>query len=117
MHKKVTDEQIMTLLLSGRTQTQIAEEVGLSVSHICRRINKPDFQSMLTVYRRQVVENTLTELTAHSQKAVRTLAELMNDKNSFVRFNAASRILSLIQDFTVQVDLIREIQLLKEQQN
>lgn len=116
MSKKVTDEQIMTLILTGKTQRQIADEVGLSVSHVCRRINRPDFQSLLAVYRRQVVQNTLTELTAHSQKAVKTLTELMDDKNAFVRFNSASRVLSLIQDFTVQIDLMKELQEIKEQQ-
>lgn len=40
---------------------------------------------------------------------------ILDDRNSFVRFNSASRILSLIQDFTAQVDLMKEIQQLKEQ--
>ena len=94
--QKVTDEQILILLLSGKTQRQIASETGLSVTHVCRRINRPDFQSKMTVYRKQVVEDSLTQLTAHAQKSIQVLAELLDDKNSFVRFNSASRILSLI---------------------
>jgi len=114
---KVTDEQIMIHLLNGKTQRQIAEEVGLSVTHVCRRINRPDFQSRMSVYRKQVVDSSLTQLTTHAQKSIQVLAELLDDKNAFVRFNSASRILSLIQDFTAQVDLMKEIQELKEQQS
>lgn len=71
----------------------------------------------MSVYRKQVVDSSLTQLTTHAQKSIQVLAELLDDKNAFVRFNSASRILSLIQDFTAQVDLMKEIQELKEQQS
>lgn len=117
MQKKVEDAQIISLLISGKTQTEISKEVGLSLSHLNRRIHRPDFQTQLTEYRKQIIQNTLTELTSHSQKAVRVLAMLMDAPNDFVKFNSASRILSLVQDYTCQVDLMLEIEQLKEQQN
>lgn len=113
---KVSDEELLTLCLSGMTQRQIATKLGMSQPQVCRRMNKPEFQSLLGDHRKQCVDSVMTQLVDASQEAVKVLVELMQDRNPFARFSAASRILALTQDYTVQKDLISEVERIKEEQ-
>ena len=102
MAKKVDDKTLLAMCLTGQTQTQI-----------CRRINTDDFQTMLSQYRKRVLDGILTDLTANAQKSVKTLVRLLDNRNAFVQFNAASKILSMAQEYGIQKDLMRDIEDLK----
>lgn len=110
MGYKIDDSKLMALCLTGRTQTQIAEELGMTKAQICRRINKPSFQEMLSAYRKQVLDAVLTELTAYSQRSVETLVSLLDDESSFIKLQAACKILALAQDYGVQRDILRDVE-------
>ena len=114
MGKKVDDQTILALVLTGQTQTAIAKELHMSKSQLCNRINQSDFQEQLYEYRKRVIEGILTELVAHSQKSVMTIVALLDDENPYLRLQAASKILSMTETFAVQRDIMREIEEWKE---
>ena len=113
MAKKVDDKTLLALCLTGKTQTEIARTLGMTKAQICRRINTEDFQTMLSQYRKRVLDGILTDLTANAQKSVKTLVKLLDNENPFVQFNAASRILSMAQEYGIQKDLMCDIEDLK----
>ena len=114
MKKKVDDKTLLALCLTGHTQTQIAKELGMTKVAVCRRINTQAFQELLAEYRNKVLDGVLTDLIAHSQKAVLTLVSLLDDDSPFIQLQAASKILQLAQDYGIQKDLLRDIELWKQ---
>ena len=114
MKKKFDDKTLLALCLTGHTQTQIAKELHVTKAQVCRRINTTAFQELLNDYRNKVLDGVLTDLTAHSQKAVLTLVSLLDDDSPFIQLQAASKILQLAQDYGIQKDLMRDIELWKQ---
>lgn len=114
MAKKVDDKTLLALCLTGKTQTEIAKTLGMTKTQICRRINTESFQIMLSDYRKRMLDGILTDLTANAQKSVKTLVKLLDNDNPFVQFNAASKILSMSQEYGIQKDLMRDIDDLKK---
>ena len=113
MAKKVDDKTLMGLCLSGKAQVQIAKELGMTKAQICRRINTPEFKELLSEYRNKMLDGILTDLTVHSQKAVKTLVNLLDSDNPFCQLQAACKILTLSQEYGIQHDLLTEIEKLK----
>lgn len=114
MKRKVDDKTLLSLCLTGKTQTQIAKELGMTKAQISRRVNTEQFQAMLSDYRKRVLDGVLTDLTANAQKSVQTLVELLDCENPFVQLKAACKILSMAQEYGIQQELMREIEELKE---
>ena len=113
---KVSNEELLALCLSGKSQRQIAKELGMTQAQVCKRMNRPEFQERLSECRKQQLDNVLGSLMRSSMKAVETLTAILDDKNVFARYSAASRILALVQDYSVQRDLLTELEKLKEMQ-
>ena len=114
MGRKIDDQTILALVLTGQTQTAIAKELHMSKSQLCNRINNSDFQEQLYEYRKRVIEGILTELVAFSQKSVMTIVALLDDENPYLRLQAASKILSMAETLSVQRDIMRELDDWKE---
>ena len=110
---KVDDNTLLTMCLSGSSQAQIAETLGMTKAQICRRVNNPDFQIVLAEYRKKVLDAVLTDLTANAQKSVQTLVELLDCDIPSIQLQAASKILTLSQDYSLQHDILRDIDALK----
>lgn len=89
----------------------------MTQAQVCRRMNRPEFQEMLRAHRKSVLDKVEAELADSATKAVKVLEELLDNKNAYVRFSAASRIISLTMDVSVQKDLLHEIEKMKESQN
>lgn len=113
MAKKVDDKTILALCLTGQTQTQIARQLGMTKAQICRRINTDEFQAMLCDYRKKILDGVLTELTASTQKSVKTLVQLLDNESPSIKLQAACKILSMAQDYGIQKDLLHEIEVWK----
>lgn len=114
---KIKDEQILPLVLAGYSQRQIAEMLNATPTTISKRIKRKEFADQLSAYRKGILDNTITRLTSLSSRAVDVLAELLESENDFVRFNSASKILSMAQDYSLQTDLLKQIEELRERQN
>lgn len=113
---KADDTTLLTLCLSGKTQTQIAKELGMTKTQVCRRINSDNFQGLLSQYRKKVLDGVLTELTANAYKSVQTLVALLDDPNSFARLQSACKILALAQEYGIQKDLLEDVRQWKQTQ-
>ena len=116
MNKKLDDSTLLTLVLSGTPQNKIAKEYSLTPAAVCRRIHAPKFQELLSEHRKSVIDSCLSKLTASADSAVDTLTDLLHSKNQYLRFSSASRILSLVQDLSIQQDLLKEIDGLRRNQ-
>ena len=116
MNKKLDDSTLLTLMLNGTPQIEIARMYSMTPAAICRRVHAPAFQEKLSQHRKAVIDSCLTKLTASADGAVDVLGELLRGKNQYLRFSSASRILSLVQDLSVQEDILKEIEALKRNQ-
>lgn len=116
MAKMIKDEDLLLLMLSRRSQTEIAKELGVTKATITRRVHTPEFAEMLAEYRKKALDACMTDLTTNAQKSVKTLVKLLDESNPNVRFNAASKILQLSQDFSLQNDLMRDIEEIRQAQ-
>ena len=115
MAKKVSDDVLLAFCLSGKTQTAIAKELGMTKAQICKRIKQPEFQETLSEYRKKVLDGTLADLTANARKATQTLVKLLDDDNPFIQLKAATQILSMTQDISIQKDLMKEIEEIRKE--
>ena len=113
---KVSDEQLLSMLLSGSTQADICRELGMCKQQVSKRVNSPQIQEMLSEYRQKVLDGVFTDLTANTRKAADTLVKLLDHKNAFVQYNAACKILSTVTDISLMKDLMKDIADLKEAQ-
>ena len=116
MARKLKDEDLLLLMLSGRSQTAIAKELQVTKATITRRVHTKEFAEMLSQYRKKILDGVVTELTTNAQKSVNTLVQLLDEENPNVRFNAASKILQLTQDYSIQTDLLKDIEEIKKAQ-
>ena len=75
--------------------------------------------SIIQISRKGVDTNgngSFTRTEKDALKAVDVLVELLDSNNDFVRFNASSKILALVQDYNLQNDLLHELEEIKESQ-
>lgn len=89
----------------------------MTQAQVCRRMKRPEFKEMLREHRQAVLDSVEAELADSATKAVQVLEKLLDHKNGYLRFSAASRIISLTMDVSVQKDLLHEIEKMKESQN
>ena len=111
---KATDDQLLSMMLSGQSQADIARELNTSKQQVCRRVNTEEFQSLLSQYRRKILDSVYADLTANARKAVDVLVQLLDNPNPFVQYNSACKILNTLTDYSVAQDLFRDIEELKE---
>ena len=114
MARKLKDEDLLLLMLSGKSQIEIAKELGVTKATITRRVHTKEFADMLAQYRKKILDGVITDLTTNAQKSVKTLVQLLDEENPKVRFNAASKILQLTQDYSLQHDLLKDIEEIKQ---
>lgn len=89
----------------------------MTQAHICRRMKRPEFQELLRAHRKSVLDTVEAELADSAIQSVKVLQKLLDAKNGYLRFSAASRIISLTMDVSVQKDLLHEIEKMKQSQN
>ena len=112
--RRVSDDDLIRLAITGISKRQIAKEVGMTPTAVTNRFKEPELAQKLAECRKMMLDSVITKLTANSERAVDVLAELLESENPFVQFNAASKILSMSQDYALQHDLMEEIERLKE---
>ena len=111
---KATNDQLLSMMLSGQSQADIARELNMSKQQVCRRVNTEEFQTLLSQYRKRILDSVYADLTANARKAVDVLVQLLDNPNPFVQYNAACKILNTLTDYSVAQDLFRDIEELKE---
>ncbi len=114
--KKISDEELLVAVLSGESQRSIAKRYNITEGTISKRVHSPAFSSMLSAYRSEMIDKTLTELNKYALSAVDTLGSVLNSENDFAKLQAAIKILDYLQSYSYQHDLLRQIKEMKELQ-
>lgn len=113
---RVTDNQLISALLTHATIKQASDEVGLSEQSIYSRLRKPDFREKLQVARDnqfQVISNKLEDANF---LALDTLVKILDNKevSAGIKVRASQILLDLSLKNREQADIISRIQNLEE---
>lgn len=97
----VTDEEIVTAMLSSTTIAEASRACGLSVRAMYERMNDREFKTMYLSARQELLRNATRAMGDKLQAAVQTVAEIMeNSENSpSIRLQAAQSIIANCQRF------------------
>jgi len=84
-------------LLSGKTNKQTAQIVGVSERTIYRWLSDPSFQSELSEAERQMIESATRQMSGLQEKAINVLEQLLESQNASpqIRLRTANSILRL----------------------
>ena len=113
MARKLKDDDLLLLMLSGKSQTVIAKELGVTKATITRRVHTKEFAEMLAQYRKKALDACMTDLTSYAQKAVSTMGKLLDEESPKIRLAASDKILQYAQDYSLQADLLKDIEAIK----
>lgn len=113
---RVTDNQLISALLSSATIKQASDEVGLSEQSVYSRLRKPDFREKLQNARNDQFQVISSKLEDANFKALDTLINILDDKETSagIRVKAAQTLLDLSLRNREQADIISRIQNLEE---
>lgn len=114
--KRCNDEQIIQAVLSSGSQSEAARSLGLNKTTITHRMKNPEFKRKLDEAKAAYLQQAVQELRQELKSSVKTLAEVRDDKEApqSVRIQAADTILRHACKYTEIVDIVSEIQALKE---
>ena len=110
---RIDDNQLLLAILTSGSYTQAAKILGVSKNTISRRMKNEQLKSRIVQYRKTILDTVNLRLMDGASKAVDVLIELLDSESEISRYNAASRILGLTQDFIESEDIISEIDKLK----
>lgn len=113
---KASDEQIVSALMSTRTNAEAAAACGLSTRQLITRMQAPELQALLTDAKSKVLERATESAQAAMVNAVDVMREIMQDTEHApqVRLNAADAILRNGLRLTDVVDVQRRLAALEE---
>lgn len=94
-------EQVITLLLSGKTQKEAAEDVGMAAETVSRWMSgDAQFVAMLNLRRRELWEMNRDRLRNLAEEAITTMEDIMQTSgNDGVRLRAAMAVLQQVGQF------------------
>lgn len=113
---RVTDNQLISALLSSATIKQASDEVGLSEQAVYSRLRKGDFRIKLQNARNDQFQVISSKLEDANFKALDTLVRILDDKETSagIKVRAAQTLLDLSLKNREQADIITRIQNLEE---
>lgn len=113
---RVTDNALISALLSSPTIKSASEQVGLSEQAVYQRLRKPSFRAELQTARDnqfQVISNKLEDANF---KALDTLINILDDKevSAGIKVRASQTLLDLSLKNREQADIISRIENLEQ---
>lgn len=112
----VDDYSLAYAVLTSDTQKEAADKVGLSTVVVGKRRKTKEYQKALAEVRREVFQLTTSKLVQASAQAVDVLTKHLTDKNPYVQYNAASKILQLAGDNVDREEIIERLNRIEEKQ-
>lgn len=111
---KLNNEQLLTAYVqNGFNLSETAKALGVCRQTVAKRVQTPEFQELLTEYRKNLFQQSSQELLEATTKASRTLVKLLSSENENIRLQSAVKILNIANDTTVIDDLETELENLK----
>lgn len=113
---RVTDNQLISALLSSATIKQASESVGLSEQSVYSRLRKPDFRAQLQNARDNQFQVISSKLEDANFKALNTLVSILDDRevSAGIKVRASQTLLDLSLKNREQIDVISRIENLEE---
>ena len=113
---RITDNALISALLSCPTIKLASESVGLSEQAVYSRLRKPDFREKLQNARNDQFQVISSKIEDANFKALDTLINILDDKevSAGVRVRASQTLLDLSLKNREQADIISRIQNLEE---
>ena len=113
---RVTDNALISALLTCPTIKLASEEVGMSEQAVYSRLRKPDFREKLQNARDNQFQVISSKLEDANFKALDTLINILDDKevSAGIKVRASQTLLDLSLKNREQVDIISRIQSLEE---
>lgn len=108
---KVTDEAIISALLSCPNNVQAAAACGITREQLYRRIRAPAFKDKMREARAEILENATRALQTATSGAVDTMVSIMQDKanSAQVRLNASESIIRNCLRMTEQNEILQRL--------
>lgn len=93
---KVTDEIIISALVSHRTIKEAALSIGITERTVYTRMRDAEFEQAYKCARTDILRGTVSEVSRQVQDALGVIGEIMHseDASAQVRLNAAAMILT-----------------------
>lgn len=113
MSKLNNEELLVAYLRSGFNLSETAKALGLCRQTVAKRVQTPEFQELLTAYRKNLFQQSSQQLLEATTKSSATLVKLLDSSSENIRLQAACKILNLSNDFTTIDDLETEVENLK----
>jgi hypothetical protein len=113
---KVTDNQLISALLSCPTIKLASESVGLSEQSVYSRLRKPDFREKLQNARTTQFQVISSKLEDANFKALDTLINILDDSevSAGIKVRASQTLLDLSLKNREQADIISRIENLEQ---
>lgn len=113
---RVTDNQLISALLSSATIKQASDEVGLSEQAVYSRLRKVDFRTKLQNARNDQFQVISSKLEDANFKALNTLVSILDDSevSAGIKVRASQTLLDLSLKNREQIDVISRIENLEE---
>lgn len=113
---RVTDNQLISALLSSATIKQASDEVGLSEQAVYSRLRKVDFRTKLQNARNDQFQVISSKLEDANFKALNTLVSVLDDSevSAGIKVRASQTLLDLSLKNREQIDVISRIENLEE---
>lgn len=113
---RVTDNALISALLSCPTIKLASDEVGLSEQAVYSRLRKPDFRAQLQNARDNQFQVISSKLEDANFKALNTLISILDDSevSAGIKVRASQTLLDLSLRNREQIDVISRIENLEE---
>ncbi len=112
---KISNEEILVSYLeNGFNLSETAKALGVCRQTVAKRVQAPEFQALLTEYRKNLFQQSSQILLENTLRASKALVKLLDSSNENVRLQSAVKILNLSADYTTIDDLEQELNSLKE---
>ena len=111
--KRIDDNEIIVAVLTSGSYAEAAKALGVSKQTISRRMKDEQLKNRVIEYRKNILDTVNMRLIDGASKAVDVLLQLLESESELTRYNSASRILGLTQDFIESADIIAQIDKLK----
>ncbi len=112
---KIDNEKLLiSYVENGFNLSKTAQKLNLCRQTVAKRVQTPEFQELLTKYRKNLFKSASQNLLESTQSASKTLSRMLNSKNENIRLQAACKILNLSCDYVTIDDLEQELNSLKE---
>lgn len=112
---KLNNEQLLTAYIAnGFNLSRTAQKLNLCRQTVAKRVNSDEFQELLTVYRKNLFQQSSQILLENTLRASNALVKLLDSSNENVRLQSAVKILNLSCDYVTLDDLQQELNSLKE---